>query len=149
LLIEQGTPKEIYSNPKKKFTAEFIGEKNIFNGKVLDVNKSTILVDIESDKIEVANKNYKISKNQGVSLSIKSESIKVDKVKVSKQPQENKGIKGKITEITFLGQFVRYLVLLNNNQEIQVRSHDEVSNINVNDDVMLSWRLEDFLVHEG
>ena len=148
-MIEQGTPKEIYSNPKKKFTAEFIGEKNIFNGKVLDVNKSTILVDIESDKIEVANKNYKISKNQGVSLSIKSESIKVDKVKVSKQTQENKGIKGKITEITFLGQFVRYLVLLNNNQEIQVRSHDEVSNINVNDDVMLSWRLEDFLVHEG
>ena len=148
-MIEQGTPKEIYSNPKKKFTAEFIGEKNIFNGKVLDVNKSTILVDIESDKIEVANKNYKISKNQGVSLSIKSESIKVDKVKVSKQPQENKGIKGKITEITFLGQFVRYLVLLNNNQEIQVRSHDEVSNINVNDDVILSWRLEDFLVHEG
>jgi ABC-type Fe3+/spermidine/putrescine transport system ATPase subunit len=148
-MIEQGTPKEIYSNPKKKFTAEFIGEKNIFNGKVLDVNKSTILVDIESDKIEVANKNYKINKGQDVSLSIKSESIKVDKLKVSKQPQENKAIKGKITEITFLGQFVRYLVLLNNNQEIQVRSHDEVSNINVNDDVMLSWRLEDFLVHEG
>ena len=71
------------------------------------------------------------------------------KLKVSKKPQENKAIKGKITEITFLGQFVRYLVLLNNNQEIQVRSHDEVSNINVNDDVMLSWRLEDFLVHEG
>ena len=148
-MIEQGTPKEIYSNPKKKFTAEFIGEKNIFNGKVLDFNKSTILVDIESDKIEVANKNYKISKNQDVSLSIKSESIKVDKLKVSKQSQECKGIKGRITEITFLGQFVRYLVLLNNNQEIQVRSHDEVSNINVNDDVMLSWRLEDFLVHEG
>ena len=148
-MIEQGTPKEIYSNPKKKFTAEFIGEKNIFNGKVLDVNKSTILVDIESDKIEVANKNYKINKGQDVSLSIKSESIKVDKLKVSKQPQEKKAIKGKITEITFLGQFVRYLVLLNNNQEIQVRSHDEVSNINVNDDVMLSWRLEDFLVHEG
>ena len=148
-MIEQGTPKEIYSNPKKKFTAEFIGEKNIFNGKVLDVNKSTILVDIESDKIEVANKNYKIIKNQYVSLSIKSESIKFDKLKVSKQPQENKEIKGKITEITFLGQFVRYLVLLNNNQEIQVRSHDEVSNININDDVILSWRLEDFLVHEG
>ena len=70
-MIEQGTPKEIYSNPKKKFTAEFIGEKNIFNGKVLDVNKSTILVDIESDKIEVANKNYKIDKGQDVSLSIK------------------------------------------------------------------------------
>ena len=82
-------------------------------------------------------------------MSIKSESIKFDKLKVSKQSQENKGIKGKITEITFLGQFVRYLILLNNNQEIQVRSHDEVSNINVNDDVMLSWRLEDFLVHEG
>ena len=48
-----------------------------------------------------------------------------------------------------LSKNYRKIKVLNNNQEIQVRSHDEVSNINVNDDVMLSWRLEDFLVHEG
>ncbi|MDA9816812.1 ABC transporter ATP-binding protein [Alphaproteobacteria bacterium] len=61
-MVEQGSPKEIYSNPKKKFTAEFIGEKNILNGVVVDFNKSKILVNIEKDQIEVANNNYTIAK---------------------------------------------------------------------------------------
>ena len=148
-MIEQGTPKEIYSNPKKKFTAEFIGEKNIFNGKVLESNKTKILVDMESDKIEIANNDYKVRKNQDVSLSIKSESIKIDKFKTSKQLKENNFIRGKVTEVTFLGQFVRYLVLLNNNQEIQVRSHDEINDINLDDEVILTWKLEDFILHNG
>ena len=148
-MIEQGTPKEIYSNPKKKFTAEFIGEKNIFNGKVLESNKTKILVDMKSDKIEIANNDYKVRKNQDVSLSIKSESIKIDKFKTSKQLKENNFIRGKVTEVTFLGQFVRYLVLLNNNQEIQVRSHDEINDINLDDEVILTWKLEDFILHNG
>ena len=148
-MIEQGTPREIYSNPKKKFTAEFIGEKNIFNGKVLESNKTKILVDMKSDKIEIANNDYKVRKNQDVSLSIKSESIKIDKFKTSKQLKENNFIRGKVTEVTFLGQFVRYLVLLNNNQEIQVRSHDEINDINLDDEVILTWKLEDFILHNG
>ena len=148
-MIEQGTPREIYSNPKKKFTAEFIGEKNIFNGKVLESNKTKILVDMKSDKIEIANNDYKVRKNQDVSLSIKSESIKIDKFKTSKQLKENNFIRGKVTEVTFLGQFVRYLILLNNNQEIQVRSHDEVNDINLDDEVILTWKLEDFILHNG
>ena len=148
-MIEQGTPKEIYSNPKKKFTAEFIGEKNIFNGKVLEFSKTKILVDMESDKIEIANNDYKVRKHQDVSLSIKSESIKIDKFKTSKHLKENNFIRGKVTEVTFLGQFVRYLILLNNNQEIQVRSHDEVNDINLGDEVILTWKLEDFILHNS
>ena len=49
-------------------------------------------------------------------------------------------ILGKVTEITFLGQFVRYLVLLSNDQEIQVRSSEEVANVKLNDQVILNWR---------
>ena len=148
-MIEQGTPKEIYSNPKKKFTAEFIGEKNIFTGKVLESSKTKILVDMDSDKIQIANNDYKVRKHQDVSLSIKSESIKIDKFKTSKQLKENNFIRGKVTEVTFLGQFVRYLILLNNNQEIQVRTHDEVNDINLDDEVILTWKLEDFILHNG
>jgi ABC-type Fe3+/spermidine/putrescine transport system ATPase subunit len=125
-MVEQGSPKEIYSNPKKKFTAEFIGEKNILNGVVVDFNKSKILVNIEKDEIEVANNNYTIAKNQEISLSIKSESIQISKVSSSKSKGAKNSITGKVTEITFLGQFIRYLVLLSNNQEIQVRSNNEI-----------------------
>ena len=148
-MVEQGSPKEIYSNPKKKFTAEFIGEKNILNGVVVDFNKSRILVNIEKDEIEVANNNYTIAKNQEISLSIKSESIQISKVSSSKSKGAKNSITGKVTEITFLGQFIRYLVLLSNNQEIQVRSNNEVEGVSLNDQINLTWSLDDFLIHES
>ena len=148
-MIEQGTPKEIYSNPRKKFTAEFIGEKNIFNGKILEFTKEKIIVDIDGASIEVVNNNYNIIKNQNVSLSIKSESIQITKDKDTKPKNQKNSIKGNVSEITFLGQFVRYLVLLNSGQEIQVRSYEEVNYINLNDAVKLSWKIEDFLLHES
>ena len=148
-MIEQGTPKEIYSNPRKKFTAEFIGEKNIFNGDILEFTKKKIIVDIDGANIEVANNNYNISKSQNVSLSIKSESIQITKDKDTKPENQKNSIKGNVSEITFLGQFIRYLVLLNSGQEIQVRSYEEVNYINLNDAVKLSWKIEDFLLHES
>jgi ABC-type Fe3+/spermidine/putrescine transport system ATPase subunit len=148
-MVEQGSPKEIYSNPKKKFTAEFIGEKNILNGVVVDFNKSKILVNIEKDEIEVANNNYTIAKNQKISLSIKSESIQISKVSSSKSKGAKNSIIGKVTEITFLGQFIRYLVLLSNNQEIQVRSNNEIEGVSLNDQINLTWSLDDFLIHES
>ena len=148
-MIEQGTPKEIYSNPRKKFTAEFIGEKNIFNGKILEFTKEKIIVDIDGASIEVANNDYNIIKNQNVSLSIKSESIQITKDKDTKPENQKNSIKGNVSEITFLGQFVRYLVLLNSGQEIQVRSYEEVNYISLNDAVKLSWKIEDFLLHES
>jgi ABC-type Fe3+/spermidine/putrescine transport system ATPase subunit len=148
-MVEQGSPKEIYSNPKKKFTAEFIGEKNILNGVVVDFNKSKILVNIEKDEIEVVNNNYTIAKNQEISLSIKSESIQISKVSSSKSKGTKNSITGKVTEITFLGQFIRYLVLLSNNQEIQVRSNNEIEGVSLNDQINLTWSLDDFLIHES
>ena len=148
-MVEQGTPKEIYSNPKNKFTAEFIGEKNIFEGKIKDFNKTKVVVDIDNDNIEFANNNYKVKKNQKVSLSIKSESIQIKKISKTNSKVSNNQIVGKISEITFLGQFVRYLVVLNNNQEIQVRSYEEIVNLKVHDTVSLSWKLEDFLLHQN
>ena len=148
-MVEQGTPKEIYSNPKNKFTAEFIGEKNIFEGKIKDFNKTKVVVDIDNDNIEIANNNYKVKKNQKVSLSIKSESIQIKKISKTNSKISNNQIVGKISEITFLGQFVRYLVVLNNNQEIQARSYEEIVNLKVHDTVSLSWKLEDFLLHQN
>ena len=148
-MVEQGTPKEIYSNPKNKFTAEFIGEKNIFEGRIKDFNKTKVVVDIDNDNIEIVNNNYKVKKNQKVSLSIKSESIQIKKISKTNSKVSNNQIVGKISEITFLGQFVRYLVVLNNNQEIQVRSYEEIVNLKVHDTVSLSWKLEDFLLHQN
>ena len=111
--------------------------------------KQKIVVDIDDDNIEIANNNYKVKKNQKVSLSIKSESIQIKKISKTNSKISNNQIVGKISEITFLGQFVRYLVVLNNKQEIQVRSYEDIANLKVHDKVSLSWKLEDFLLHQN
>ena len=104
---------------------------------------------IDNINIEIANNNYKVKKNQKVSLSIKSESIQIKKISKTNSKISNNQIVGKISEITFLGQFVRYLVVLNNKQEIQVRSYEDIANLKVHDKVSLSWKLEDFLLHQN
>ena len=148
-MLEEGTPEEIYSNPKNKFTAEFIGEKNIFDGTIVKFSKKSITIDIGNDFIEIINQDYDIKKNQRVSLSIKSESIEIIKNQTKSDDKlKTAQIFGTISEITFLGQFIRYLVLLKNGQEIQVRSPKEVKNIKINDQVSLRWRLEGFLLHQ-
>ena len=58
-------------------------------------------------------------------------------------------INGTVSEITFLGQFVRYLVVLNNGKEIQVRTNNEVKDLKLKDNVSLSWNIEDFLLHQN
>ena len=150
-LLEQGTPREIYSNPKNKFTAEFIGEKNIFKGKVLDFNKKSVNVDIVNDTIKIANLNYDIKIKQEIYLSIKSESIDIIKKNKTEKSisKNNETINGTVSEITFLGQFVRYLVVLNNGKEIQVRTNHEVKGLKLKDNVSLSWNIEDFLLHQN
>ena len=35
-MIEEGVPKEIYERPRKKFTADFIGQNNLIGGKIIE-----------------------------------------------------------------------------------------------------------------
>ena len=39
-IIQKGTPTQIYDNPSSKFTAQFIGESNFFEGKIININEN-------------------------------------------------------------------------------------------------------------
>jgi len=47
-----GTPADIYERPKTKFVANFIGETNLFEGKILEKNNNKYLLD-EDDGEEI------------------------------------------------------------------------------------------------
>jgi ABC-type Fe3+/spermidine/putrescine transport system ATPase subunit len=102
---------------------------------------------IENDK----EKNYDIKIKQEIYLSIKSESIDIIKKNKTEKSisKNNETINGTVSEITFLGQFVRYLVVLNNGKEIQVRTNHEVKGLKLKDNVSLSWNINDFLLHQN
>ena len=53
VLEQLDVPMEIYEHPKTKFVAGFIGESNIFDGKVTDKKDNVLTVQTEAGMMQV------------------------------------------------------------------------------------------------
>lgn len=75
--IEQiGSPEEIYEQPKSRFVADFIGETNIFEGKVVEILNNEVLVKLENNEtITISNADANV--NEPIVFSIRPERIKL------------------------------------------------------------------------
>ncbi len=100
-LIEVGTPQQLYSRPKRRFTATFLGLTNLIEGKVIELGgdskpgrletKRGILTFIPATGLE---------KGRAAVISIRPEHIQVHKEK----PQELENvIEGTVKEAIFMG----------------------------------------------
>lgn len=106
-IIQVDTAKRIYFHPNSKFSATFIGESNIFEGKVEKVTSDDVLVNINSLPIKTrSTKDVKVG--DIVFLAIRPERVRVMK-EVQSKPFDNI-VTGKIQEIVFFGSSVKYIV---------------------------------------
>jgi ABC-type Fe3+/spermidine/putrescine transport system ATPase subunit len=76
-LAEEGTPKEIYERPVKKFTAEFIGENNLLEGKVSEINGEQATIDLGYAQITIIRPNNTAVAGTKIALSIPSEIVDI------------------------------------------------------------------------
>jgi len=112
--IEQmGTPEEIYRHPNTIFVADFIGDANIIDAKVVDETK--VIID-EKYPIMV-NSNFK--KNEMIKLIIRPENVNIYKNK------KNDCIKGIVNTITYGGDSTKITVNISNDLSIDARVTDE------------------------
>ena len=100
-LIEVGTPHQLYSRPKRKFTATFLGLTNLIEGKVLDLGG-----DAKPGRMETKRGTLSfipasgLAKGQPAVLSIRPEHIPVHKEK----PQGlDNVVEGTVKEAIFMG----------------------------------------------
>ncbi len=109
-LKQVGTPTEVYDFPNSRFTAEFIGETNLIEGRV-DVDKADF-VEIVSD--EFPNRirlGHGITgpKDQTIWISIRPEDVSLSKTQPT---QPFNWAAGKVKEIAYLGSFAVFHVQL-------------------------------------
>jgi ABC-type Fe3+/spermidine/putrescine transport system ATPase subunit len=78
-IIQQGTTDEIFSRPKNIVIAEFLGLKNIFDGKIILQNKQNITLEYKSLKIIADGDIKKIEVGQDIKFCIRPDAIKVIK----------------------------------------------------------------------
>ncbi len=126
-VIEQyGTPKEIYDYPVNKWVANFIGDSNLFQGKIIDSEEEIIsFFDIE---VKYWTK-YKFDKDEIVDVLIRPEDIQVKKT--------NGLVSGVVQSIAYKGSY--YMIEVQcNNKKILVETSSEFDE---GEELFLDWNI--------
>ncbi len=119
-LIEVGSPHQLYSRPKRRFTATFLGLTNLIEGRVLELGGN-------SDPGRMETKNGRLTfvpathmeKGQAGVISIRPEHIQVHKQK----PQEaDNVVEGTIKDAVFMGDAFHCHVAVHD-QLLRVHTH--------------------------
>ncbi|OIN25007.1 putrescine/spermidine ABC transporter ATP-binding protein [Vibrio barjaei] len=116
-VIEQdGSPREIYEEPKNLFVARFIGEINVFNAIARErIDDKRIKAEIEGqDSIVYYDKAFEAGEKLQVLL--RPEDLRIEEIKES----ENKGIVGHVAERTYKGMTLDSVIELESGMRVMV-----------------------------
>lgn len=113
-VLEQiGRPDEIYERPKSRFVADFIGESNVFEACVSDVDAGGLTLTMEFGSGLAAGSGFYTGEIVYVS-------VRPEKVRLSEEFVPDFQICGVVKEYTYMGQILKAVVELPNGQEFKV-----------------------------
>jgi ABC-type Fe3+/spermidine/putrescine transport system ATPase subunit len=122
-LIEEGSVRDIYERPQRRFTADFIGDNTLLDGTVTAVSGRRIDVDLGFAVVAVSNPGKIVKIGQQVSLSIRPEVAAI----TSREPVTAglQALPAVFIEQVYLGFSTTALVRFANGQEGLVRTLSE------------------------
>ena len=123
-LVEEGTPRDMYERPVRRFTADFIGENNLLDGRVASVNADRVTVDLGFAEVVVEAHGASVVAGANVCVSIRSELMQIV------EPGHTvdgtmQTIPGSYLDTVYLGLTTSHLVSLPNGLELAVRRISE------------------------
>ncbi len=119
-VVQMGTPKEIYENPKSQEVADFVGTSNFFKAQVIELNEDQVHLKTEEGFLLMVERQKEISVaiGSGVILNIRPESIHPSYVNEI-PPNENR-IEGAVRTSAYLGSLVQYEVEVTGGKRVKV-----------------------------
>ncbi|MDI2097497.1 ABC transporter ATP-binding protein [Ruicaihuangia caeni] len=142
--IEQmGAPEELYERPRTAFVANFLGQSNLFGGKVVSSSDESIVVDVHGYRVEVPRARSQRHSGE-VAVGVRPEKIELH----ANEPVPASGINivgpGRVTDVSFSGVSTSYQVSLPGLGVVTVfaqnRSFGPV--VHEGEQVWLSWHVE-------
>ncbi|HWO42955.1 MAG TPA: ABC transporter ATP-binding protein [Candidatus Eisenbacteria bacterium] len=130
VIIQEGSPREIYMQPKSKFVAQFIGSTNQIAGQVAKVDGDGRGV-VRTDEGEIAaGLLSNVTQGSRVVVVVRPESVVLHR---DKPPGRANVLEGKIGTAMFLGEYVdctvelrKHVLQTHQPHSFQVRRGDEV-----------------------
>jgi len=140
-IVQIGTPSEVYEFPNSRFSAEFIGSTNLFEGRVVEDEPDHIFV--ESEDLEMRMYvSHGITGPLGMPVGI---SVRPERVRVTREKPgtPNNWARGVVTDVAYMGSYSLYHVRLPGGKVIVSNlSSSHLMNEGApawNDDVYVSW----------
>jgi putrescine transport system ATP-binding protein len=117
-IVQVGTPHDIYEFPNSRFVAEFIGNVNIFEGRLIEDEPGHVV--IQSDELDCP-----LYVGHGVSTSPNATvwaAIRPEKMQLLRQRPESSYncTAGVIKEIAYVGNLSVYLVQLDSGKTVRI-----------------------------
>ena len=112
-IVQSGSPKEIYSNPKNKFVAGFIAVSTFIDGSVdsfLEGKKNVVVKSDDGFMINGTNDNLSIG--QRVSVVMRMNTIKFIQNESKVEKNKVNIFRGKIIQSSYLGENIDYKIKL-------------------------------------
>ncbi|WP_025739766.1 spermidine/putrescine ABC transporter ATP-binding protein PotA [Salinivibrio socompensis] len=139
--IEQdGSPREIYEEPKNLFVARFIGEINVFDATVIKrIDEKRIWASIESRECEIFCK-LDVKRDDKVKVLLRPEDIRLQEIHDDTEPN---GIVGYVRERNYKGMTLDSVLELPSGQSVMVseffNEDDPDVDHSLNQKVALTW----------
>ncbi|SAK86890.1 putrescine ABC transporter ATP-binding protein [Caballeronia catudaia] len=140
-IVQLGTPHEVYEYPNTRFSAQFIGSTNLFDGNVVEDEPDHVFV--ESSELPVRlYVSHGITGPLGMPVTI---SVRPERIALTRKPPEgayNWG-RGKVTNIAYMGGYTLYHVTLDSGKVVVANLSSlaigEIDSPTFGDEVYVRW----------
>ena len=132
VILQIDNPVEIYEKPKSRFVADFIGESNIFDGKIKTMEDGILHAECKQGDCLLYGKGFEAGED--IFISVRPEYLML-----SKEKQEGFSLKAKIIDYVFMGTLVKAILLTEDGKEIKYSRFEKNQSLDIGDEVYLYW----------
>ncbi len=135
VILQLGTPMEVYNLPNSRFVADFIGESNLLDGVVKDINGDILQVETPLGHCLTAGKGF--SAGEKIHIAVRPEYLKV-----SHEPVEGFSIQATIKDYIYMGASVKTSLDTQTGQELNFTAVDAEPGLTEGRPVHVYWKTE-------
>jgi spermidine/putrescine transport system ATP-binding protein len=120
VVLQLGTPKEIYDQPENRFVASFIGESNFIEAVVAESHGNDLMMRLwDGQNFDLPAHGKRATTGQRVTLAVRPEKLKLSAKEHIREAGEIQ-ILGTVIESVYAGINTQYLISLQNREPIKI-----------------------------
>jgi spermidine/putrescine transport system ATP-binding protein len=126
-ILQIGAPAEIYERPRSRFVADFIGQTNLLDGKLVGTMDGIAEVEIPGSGIVRAQLSEGIELASGGALTVAVRPEKVRFLSKDEAPAGTNVLGGRVVEVIYLGTHSQFVVELPGGSRVTVHRQNDAN----------------------